>query len=84
MNDQIDVTGILGQEETEDPQNPMQPGDGNTTKPSTTQTYYGVLPSTNEYLSFYLLGLGVTICLTVLVLHRLKKLSNQLKSTDRR
>lgn len=84
MNDQIDVTGILGQEETEDSQNPMQPRDGNTTKPSTTQTYYWVLPSTNEYLNFYLLGLGVTICLTVLVLHRLKKLSTQLKSTNRK
>lgn len=45
---------------------------------------FGVLPSTNEYSSYYLGGLGVTICLTVLVLHRLKKLSDQLKSTDRR
>ncbi|MGX7329428.1 hypothetical protein [Enterococcus bulliens] len=84
MDGQIDVKGILGQEETEESQNPVQPGDGSTTKPSTTQTYYEVLPSTNEYLSFYLFGLGVTICLTVLVLHRLKKLSKLLKSTNRR
>lgn len=84
MDNHIEIKGTIGQEETEGSQNPMQPGDGNTTKPSTTQTYFGVLPSTNEYLSFYLLGLGVTICLTVLVLHRLKKLSTQLKSTNRK
>lgn len=73
MDGQIEIKGILGQEETEESQNPMQPGDRNPTKPSTIQTYHGVLPSTNEYLSFYFLGLGVTICLTVLVLHYLNK-----------
>lgn len=74
MDGQIDVTGILGQEETTTSQEIEKPETTSpVTKPSVDQTYYGRLPSTNEYKGAYLLGLGTTLCLIVLILYQLHK-----------
>lgn len=73
-NTQIEISGVLGVEEQK---NSKTSNDEVIAKTSTAQMYYGLLPSTNEYLSYYIFGLGLTICLIVVVLYRLRKFFKQ-------
>lgn len=73
MSDQVDITGIIGQEETVQI---YQTPSSNTIKVSSaSNTYYGELPKTNEYMNMYILGLGLTIVLILIMIYYIKKSS---------
>ena len=73
MSNQVDITGIIGQEETV--QIHQIPSSNTIKFSSVSNTYYGKLPKTSEYRNIYILGLGLTIVLILFIIYYIKKSS---------
>ena len=73
MSSKIGIEGILEPTEKTDTSKPLPTPEGPKTQDSTSQVYYGQLPSTGQTSTFYFLGLGIILCLIVYVLFSLKK-----------
>ncbi|WP_462259489.1 LPXTG cell wall anchor domain-containing protein [Vagococcus teuberi] len=73
MSNQVDITGIIGQEETV--QIHQIPSSNTIKISSVSNTYYGKLPKTSEYRNIYILGLGLTIVLILFIIYYIKKSS---------
>ncbi|MGX4687185.1 LPXTG cell wall anchor domain-containing protein [Vagococcus sp. JNUCC 83] len=73
MSNQVDITGIIGQEETV--QIHQTPSSNTIEVSSVSNTYYGELPKTSEYMNIYILGLGLTIISILIMIFYMRKSS---------